>query len=512
MKNDCPPQETDALILSLCPTRADALIMRRLLDSVGAAWEVFEDVAAFCAALTREQGILLMSEEVLLGPAGARVQQLLATQEDWSSIPLIVLTGGTSEVSAGRALHSLKAYRRLILVERPVRMVALATVVRIALADRLQQCRVRDLLAERAEAITRRDDFLAMLGHELRNPLAAVSVCTEVLTRGPNSAQADECTEIIQTQTRDMKRLLDDLLDISRLTRGQLTLRQEQMELGRILHDVVTQLSHKLKGRRQRIDVHLPKNELMVHGDPTRLRQVFANVLSNASRYSPPDTKIIFSAEREGAGVLVCVRDQGRGMTPQTIDRAFQPFWQAADGQKCGGLGIGLTLAHRLVEMHEGWLEARSEGLGLGSELRVFLPLSEQPREAPRALENASEGHGCRVLVIDDNRDLAFGIKVLLSRKGYQVELTGTAAEGIAAAERQRPDVILLDIGLPDMDGFEVAQRLRDMPTLHDVRLIGMSGFGSDEHHRRSRACGMDHFLTKPVTAAGLAEAMAAGG
>ncbi len=512
MTNDGPPLETDARTLSLCPTRADALIMRRLLDSVGTPCEVFEDVAAFCAALNREQGVLLMSEEALLGPAGVRVQQLMARQEDWSSIPLIVLTSGTPEVSAGQALHSLKAYRRLILVERPVRMVALATVVRMALADRLQQYRVRDLLAERADAVARRDDFLAMLGHELRNPLAAVSVCTEVLTRVPNSLQADECTGIIQTQTRDMKRLLDDLLDISRLTRGQLTLRQEPVELGRILRDVVTQLSHKLEGRQQRIDVHLPKNELMVQGDPTRLRQVFANLLSNASRYSPPDTQVTFTAEREGTGVLVCVRDQGRGMTPQTIDRAFQPFWQAADGSRHGGLGIGLTLAHRLVEMHEGWLEARSEGLGLGSELRVFLPLSEQPRAAPRALEDAPEVHGFRVLVIDDNRDLAFGIQLLLSRKGYQVELTGTGAEGIAAAERQRPDVILLDIGLPDMSGFEVAQRLRDMPSLHDVRLIGMSGFGSDEHHRRSQASGMDHFLTKPVTAADLAEVMAAGG
>ncbi|MFO8002642.1 ATP-binding protein [Thioalkalivibrio sp.] len=485
--------------------------MRRLLGSAGMAYEVFEDPAAFCTALTREPGVLLMNEEALSGTTGARVQQLLATQEDWSSIPLIVLTRGTLAYPAGQLLHDLEAHGGVTLVERPVRLAVLATVVRMAVADRLKQYRVRDLLAERAEAIGRRDDFLAMLGHELRNPLGAVSVCTEVLMQAPNSLQADECTQIIQTQTQDMKRLLDDLLDISRLTRGQLALRREPVELGRILGDVVTQLAHKLEGRDQRIALHQPQGELLLQGDPTRLRQIFANLLSNASRYSPPETEVTFSVERAATNVLVCVRDQGRGMTPQTIDRVFEPFWQGADCERHGGLGIGLTLAHRLVEMHGGRLEARSDGPGLGSELRVSLPLDQQPPTTAPAPEKSTEILGRRVLVIDDNRDLAFGIQFLLGRKGYQVELAGSGAEGIAAAERQRPDVILLDIGLPDINGFEVARRLRGMPALQGVRLIGMSGFGSDEHHRRSQATGMDRFLTKPVTAVALAEAVAAG-
>lgn len=388
MNSECPPPETDIRILGLCPTRADARVMRRLLDSAGVAFEVFDDADGFCAALAPETGVLLMSEEAVLGPAAACAQELLAAQEDWSSIPLIVLTGGMLTGPPADVPRGLEAHARVILVERPVRQAVLDTVVRMAVADRLQQFRVRDLLAERAEAITRRDDFLAMLGHELRNPLGAASLCAEVMAQAPNGQQAEECTQIIQTQIQDMKRLLDDLLDISRLTRDRLALRREPMELGRILREVVMQMSHAFDECHQRLHLHLPGGELPIHGDATRLRQVFGNLLSNACRYAPPDTEVILAAEREGTGVLVRVRDQGDGMTRETLDRLFEPFWQATESGGRDGLGIGLTLARRLVEMHEGRLEARSEGLGLGSELRVSLPLSEPSR----TLASASEG------------------------------------------------------------------------------------------------------------------------
>lgn len=390
MNSDAPPPESDIRILSLCPTHADALLMRRVLDSTGMACEVFDDAAGFCAALTPKAGVLLMSEEALFGPTTACVQELLATQEDWSSIPLIVLNGGPFTGFPAETLRCLEAHGRVILVERPVRLAVLDTVVRLAVADRRQQFRVRDLLAERAEAIARRDDFLAMLGHELRNPLGAASICAEVLAQAPNGVQAEECTQIIQTQIQDMKRLLEDLLDISRLTRDRLALRCEPMELGRILRDVVMQMSHEFEECHQRIHLHLPDGELPVQGDATRLRQVFANLLNNASRYAPPESEVTFKAEREGTGVLVRVRDQGHGMTRETLDRIFEPFWQAAESGGRGGLGIGLTLAHRLVEMHEGHLEAHSEGPGLGSELRVFLPLSEPSRTMAAASEGSA--------------------------------------------------------------------------------------------------------------------------
>lgn len=509
MNNGFPPQQIDARILGLCPTRADALIMRRLLGSVGMAFQVFEEPAEFCKALSPKAGVLLMSEGALLGPAGVCVHELLANQEDWSSIPLIVLSGGPLTGSVAEALQSLETHGRVTLVDRPVRLAVLSTVVRMAVADRLQQFRVRDLLAERAEAIARRDDFLAMLGHELRNPLGAASLCAEVLAQAPNGLQAEECTRIIQTQIQDMKRLLEDLLDISRLTRDRLALRREPTELGGILREVVMQVSHEFEEYRQRLEVHLPADELLLHGDTTRLRQVFANLLGNASRYSPPDTEVTLTAEREGSGVLVCVRDQGHGMTRETLDRLFEPFWQALEQEDRGGLGIGLTLAHRLVEMHEGRLEAHSAGPGLGSELRVFLPLAEPRPSVATARDGPAGAFGRRVVVIDGDRDFALGIQLLLSHKGYEVELAGSGAEGITLAERQRPDVILLDIGLPDMDGFEVARRLRSLPGLHGVRLIGMSGSGSDEHQRRSRASGIEHCLIKPVSAEVLAEAMA---
>jgi two-component system, sensor histidine kinase len=207
--------------------------MGRLLDAEGLSSAVFEDAAEFCAALTGEVGVLLMSEEALFGPAGAQVHRLLAAQEDWSAIPLIVLTGGALAAAGADALRGFEGYGRVTLLERPVRLAVLATVVRMAVTARLQQYRVQDLLAERADAIARRDDFLAMLGHELRNPLGAVSTCAEVLVQGPSAPQGEECARIIRAQARDMKRLLDDLLDVSRLTRGRLALRREPVELGR---------------------------------------------------------------------------------------------------------------------------------------------------------------------------------------------------------------------------------------------------------------------------------------
>jgi two-component system, sensor histidine kinase len=497
-------------VLCLCPTSADVRAARGVFSSAGLAARVFEESSAFADALDdKEIGVLLVAEEALGGPAGVRIRERLAAQEDWSAIPLIILAGSRAG-AAGEALQDYETYGRVTLLERPVRLADLVAVVRMALAERCQQYRVRDLLAERSEAISRRDEFLAMLGHELRNPLGAISMCSEVLARTPDGAAARQCAAMIQRQSRDMKRLLDDLLDVSRITRGQLKLTPEPVDLGDILRDVRGQIEHHLDARRQRLDVRLPGVALPLHGDATRLGQVFVNLIHNATRYSPPGSLISLEVDHTDDAVAVRVRDPGEGMAPETLARLFEPFFRAkARGD--GGLGVGLTLAHRLVKMHGGTLEAMSEGPGRGSTFVVRLPLAQQAPEAKaQPTREAGRGDGRQVLVIDDNRELAFGLRLLLRGRGYRVMLAHDGGEGLAAAEREHPDVVLLDIGLPDMDGFEVARRLRRLPGLDGVRLVAMSGYGGEEQHRLSREAGIDQYLIKPVALDALEGAMGA--
>jgi two-component system CheB/CheR fusion protein len=271
---------------------------------------------------------------------------------------------------------------------------------------------------------------------------------------------------------------------------------------------VVAQVGHHLDGRQQRLDLRLPGGLLPLDADATRLRQVFVNLIHNASRYSPPGSVITLEVERSDDTVDVHVRDPGEGMTAETLERLFDPFYRAKP-RGDSGLGLGLTLAQQLVQMHRGTLEASSEGAGLGSELLVRLPLAQAPAVmSPDRETGPGRREDSLVLVIDDNRELALGLELLLCARGYRVVLAHDGAAGLAAAEHEPPDVVLLDIGLPDMDGFEVARRLRRLPHLDRVRLIAMSGYGGENQSRLSQDAGIDHYLVKPVELDALERAM----
>jgi PAS domain S-box-containing protein len=369
--------------------------------------------------------------------------------------------------------------------------------------------------AERlAEADRRKDEFLAMLAHELRNPLAPIRNAAHVLHLiGPADANVRKATEMIQRQVQHLSRLVDDLLDVSRITRGKITLRKEPVELAAVVAQAVETTRPFLDARQHELRVSLPDEGVQVEADTTRLAQVLANLLTNAAKYTPEEGHIRLTVEARAGEAVVRIQDDGMGIAPELLPQVFDLFTQGdrSLARSEGGLGIGLTLVRRLVELHGGTVEAQSEGPGKGSEFIVRLPTL--PARAPNA---AAEGKGryasspCRVLVVDDNKDAAESLAMLLRVAGHDVR---TANDGLTALEMAkifRPEVVLLDIGLPRMDGYEVARLLRKQPGLEGAVLIAVTGYGQEEDRRRTREAGLNAHLVKPVDLADLDKVFAA--
>ena len=383
----------------------------------------------------------------------------------------------------------------------------------LAIEDITERRELELALQQRTKALEetdrRKDEFLAMLGHELRNPLAPLRNCLEILKSAALDASGEECREMMERQVRHLTRLTDDLLDVSRITRGRIELRRTRVDLRDVVRSGVEAIAPRSEDRGLRTRVVLGEGEVPIDGDPLRLGQVVTNLLDNAVRYSEEGGSLTVSVTaEEGAGVLR-VRDEGIGVEASMLTRIFEPFVQADSSlvRARGGLGIGLALVKSLVEMHGGRVSAASDGPGTGCELTVRLPLAAAAwRAAAGTVEDASPGRARRVLVVEDNRDAAESLSLLLTLAGHEVRLAHDGSTAVKVASAYRPEVVLLDIGLPGMDGFHVARRLREEPGLDDAFLVAMTGYGQAEDRRRSQEAGFDRHLTKPVEPAVLRE------
>ena len=367
----------------------------------------------------------------------------------------------------------------------------------VAAADVTDQRRSEE---ERSEANRQKDEFIAMLGHELRNPLAAVRSATELLQRArPDDSLIQRTQGILDRQTTHMARLLDGLLDLSRIVRGRISLDKRLLDLGALLRDAVRDYSVTMRDAGLELLVDVPPEPMWLHADPVRLSQVATNLLSNAIKFTPsPGTVTVRLAEVEGVAVM-SVADTGNGIDPDLLPKLFQPFRQAhqAIDRSLGGLGLGLSLVKTLVELHEGTVEARSEGEGLGSEFIVRLPLTDhRPSEAESTTE---EEKTLRILIIEDNEDAAESLREILEFEGHETAVAGGGSRGIELARKFDPDVVLCDLGLPDLNGFDVAVALREDPRTRDLYLVALSGYGRPEDKRRCEEVGFDTHLTKPV-------------
>jgi signal transduction histidine kinase len=374
-------------------------------------------------------------------------------------------------------------------------------------------------LAEAAEAAkalvnaadVRKNEFLAMLAHELRNPLAPIRYMVEVMKRADgNGDLIKPALGTIERQVQQLIRLIDDLLDVSRITHDKLNLRSEKIELASVLHHVVEAIRPACEAARFELTVTLPPQPLYLRADPVRLAQVFGNLLHNACKFTKPGGRISLAAERQGDDVVVAVRDSGIGIPSDVLPRIFEMFAQGDQTleQSQGGLGIGLTLVRRLVEMHSGSVQAFSGGLDRGSEFVVRLPLIEEPGGAallpePTVSEPAAMA-ARRILVVDDNHDAANSLSTLLQLSGNETHLAFDGVEAVEAAARLKPDVVLMDIGMPKLNGYGAARRIREQPWGKGMVLVAVTGWGQDEDRQKTADAGFDGHLVKPVQYAAL--------
>jgi signal transduction histidine kinase len=362
---------------------------------------------------------------------------------------------------------------------------------------------------ELEEADRRKDEFLALLGHELRNPLAPIVTSLELL-RSRSSLDDDmrRACHTLDRQVAHLTRLVDDLLDVSRITSGKVELRRQRFPLGEVLDRAAALSQPEFDHRAQRLEVEVVEadRDAPLELDITRMVQVISNLLLNAAKYSEPGSTVRLRAGRDGGEAVICVVDEGRGIDPEMLPRIFGSFVQVKTGG--GGLGVGLTLARRLVQMHGGSIQARSQGLGCGSEFEVRIPIAPaedvpeevgMERSAPFFLEPASLDERMRIVVIDDNDDIRETMQQLLQSLGHVVDVAADGVSGVELVLKERPQVALVDIGMPGLDGYEVAQKLRAELGPNQLRLVAMTGFGQSSDRDRALAAGFDSHLIKPA-------------
>jgi PAS domain S-box-containing protein len=353
------------------------------------------------------------------------------------------------------------------------------------------------------EADRRKDEFLATLAHELRNPLAPIRHSLEILVRSDGDLRLfRHATDILSRQLTHMIRLVDDLLDVSRITRDKLQLRKTRVELASIITHALEASKPTADRDLQTIDISLPERPIRLDADPVRLTQVFSNLFNNACQYTEPGGRIWLTAEQQGSEVVVIIRDSGIGLPADQLDGIFEMFAQVDDDSERPrrGLGIGLTLVRRLVQLHGGTVTARSEGRGLGSEFEVRLPVLEsyiEPEEVPR--HQPADTIARRILVVDDNRDSVDSIATLLQMSGHRTFSVHDGIAAVEAAERLRPDVVLLDVGLPRISGIEACRRIRSHAWGKSMVVVALTGWGQECDRRNTKDAGFDGHLVKPV-------------
>ena len=496
-------------VLLLLPTMRDCTITAEALARDGIDGFPCDSPATLQQELARGAGAVFVCEELLAHGAHAVLASAVAGQPRWSDLPVLVLTreGDESRVVS----DAIEELGNVMLLERPLRLAALTSSVRTALRARERQYQISRHLDDIAKArdelaasARRKDEFLAMLGHELRNPLAPIRNALHLLAADEGMAQdKHDLCEMMTRQVDHMVRLVDDLIDVSRISRGTIALRRESMDLATALGNAIELSRPLIEAGRHALEVDLPDERLAVDADPVRIAQVFGNLLNNASKYAEPGGLITVAMRREGDEAVVVVRDRGIGIEPEMLPHVFELFTQGRRERHRAqdGLGIGLTLVRNVVEMHGGSVGVHSDGRGKGAEFTVRLPLADlrecaEPAPVRRA---APVEHAARVLVVDDNADAAESMGMVLDMLGlpHRVAFDGEAA--LTLAGEFRPDVVLLDIGMPGMDGYEVARRLRATPHHRDAVLIALTGWSQPQDRQRSQAAGFDHHLSKPV-------------
>jgi signal transduction histidine kinase/ActR/RegA family two-component response regulator len=495
-------EERSDRVLIVAPIGRDAALMCAQLGAAGIACDACTDVHALCDELTRGAGALILTEEALGHDAAAELMTALGDQPPWSEIPLIVLTGALSFEAKVHSFDGLLQRTNVTLVDRPVRIKSLISAAQSALRSRQRQYEVRDLMQQLEERVHERDRFLAVLGHELRNPLGAILLGSQ-MTEADGTLGAEHA-RLIERQARHLTRLVNDLLDLSRVAAGKIVLKPQTLDLCEVAAQSVETVRPLAEQQRIDLAVSSVDGRMIVDGDPVRIDQIVTNLLTNAIKYTPEGGHVTLELQQEEGHAIIRVTDDGVGIDPERIDGIFELFAQAenAIGRAQGGMGIGLALVRNLTQLHGGSVRAKSDGVGKGSEFVVSIPLaSAQEIDAAGRSEAPSrrpEPAMRRIAIVEDNNDVRDLLRLKLHRLGHQVVDAANGIDGLRVVVDERPDLALIDLGLPGIDGFELAQKVRE--TLGDrIVLVAVSGFGQPEDKRRALEAGFDEHLTKPA-------------
>lgn len=492
------PAALDERVLLLVKGRRNAAITTDLLAREEIATTACTSVEDLCAKIREGAAAVVMTEEYLSRRSVRTLQDALRMQPVWSELPFVVFSAGSDRLRL-RGLAAILG--SVTFLDRPVRTRSMIAAVQAAIRSRRRQ------YAGRRE-IESRDTFLAMLGHELRNPLGAISLAVELTSRRGDDKLATRELAIIARQTKHLVRLVDDLLDVARVTRGKLALVRSRVDVGRVARHAYEALAATARERGHTYEIAVPE-ELWVDGDPERLEQVFSNLLSNAIKYTLPGGTVRIVGRAEEGQVRVLVEDSGMGLAPPMLEKVFEIFTQAERSldRSQGGLGLGLAVVRTLVELHGGRVYARSDGLGRGSTFVVVLPLLDDPIAAASSRRMpAAPAIGRSAAVIDDNQDLRELLAEILTHAGHRVTTAADGPSGLALILEGKPDVAFVDLGLPGFDGLELARRARAAGS--GVTLVAVTGYGQSRDRELALAAGFDLHLTKPVTAADLFVAM----
>ncbi|MFT3883629.1 MAG: ATP-binding protein [Gemmatales bacterium] len=492
-------------VLLLAPTAKDASASADLLQKSGLRCHVCRNLVEICGEFQKGAGLIILPEEAILFGRGKELTTCLNTQPSWSNIPVVVLTAAGSDSAI--KVRAILELGDVTLLKRPLEVVTLVNAVKAALRDRERQYLMRDYLIERKsmedallEADRKKDDFIALLAHELRNPLAPIRNGLQVmrLAGGDVNAVAN-ARAMMDRQLSHMVRLVDDLLDVSRIRRNKMELRKEQVLLSDALNVAVETSKPIIEAAGHDLQVVLPPGPVFLNADLTRLAQVFSNLLTNSAKYTKPGGRIRLFAERRTGEVTVSVQDNGIGIPSEAISHIFDMFSQVdrTIERSTGGLGIGLALVKGLVEMHGGTVTAESDSKG--SIFTVRLPLKElNPKSNSHT--SSDKGHGSRrVLVVDDNRDGADSLAMMLNLLGDEIRTAHDGIEAIEVAERFRPEVILMDVGMPRLNGLEATRRIREKEWGKAITIIALTGWGQDSDREKSKEAGCNGHLVKPV-------------
>jgi two-component system, sensor histidine kinase len=486
------------------PNRVDAELALSFLAERRIQGRACDSLRALCELLPQGAGCVVLAEEALVESELGILHATLAEQPAWSDLPLILIAGEGAALGA-MVERAFPYAGNITLLERPLNPLTLVSAAQVGLRARARQLEVRDLLLQREEALNSRDEFLAMLAHELRNPLAPIRNAVYLQqTLDIDDSMFVKTREIVGKQVTHLTRMLDDLLDVARLERGKVRLQMQRMELNSMITAVVDACSQLAQSRDHVVRIKLASEPLTVDADPVRVEQMVTNLLTNASKFTPNGGEVEIELLRAQDCAVISVRDNGVGLKREMLQAIFEPFTQGDQtlARATGGLGMGLTISRRLAELHGGTIEASSEGEGKGATFVLRLPLAAGPLE--KAPNESATGHLSRrrrVLIVEDNPDIRESLRMILELWGHDVLIAETGREGVDMAARERPEVALIDIGLPAMNGYEVARAIRafDMPAPRAIKLVAVTGYGQHADREKAWQSGFDSHLLKPI-------------